>query len=1262
MRRLILAVSLVAGARWPAASLLAQQIPVRIGGSASSFVGVPFDLPIEVDLSARSEKLGSFALTLRWNPAVLQLLGGKDGNFGAMTTYSDSISQGVIKFAGANPAGVGGKVVIGVGRFVPVAAASDTLRLNVTELYAAQTFADLLPSAVWSDRAYCPAAGRYGDIDGDQAANSRDALLALSYAVGTTVPGNPAMGDVDGDGATGARDALIILSSAVGLDVSGFRVLLVAPGACASARRPLLALLPGPVTFDVGQRARYTAIASDSTGAGIAVTDVYWLSSDDRVATVSPEGVVTAVAPGTATITVKRQSGTTASATVTVLQRRTHWVDAFAAPDRENQIGAPELPFASLQDGLNYARPGDTVRVRLGRYQGPVAIDRRVVVIGDTGAAGERPRIESGGGSQSAGVQLGTASSVALYNLAIEGFETGVQGSALDTLELDGVRIRLAQGSCGWAGIAVDQARALMVRRSTLVGDGQWSGCANGIVVNLTAGLILVEDAAVTDFGWDGIAAFMPESVVVRRSTISDNYYFGLYFGLAVGDYGFGGDAPPRGAGAAAATVPASVAWVVEQSHLLRNYFGAIHTSQVRSGYLAHSLIDMADYDNAIEVYGSAGAGYVTLLADSLLRTANYNWMYAWGLDSVVVDSTQVAGTGGSWFYNVGLVRVTRSSILDIIGYGAGIGVSYGYGGTGGRLVVDSVHLRGSPQCSQCGDGIGATATGVYVDRLLAEQLDNGVWVSDSNATVTNSTFRDLQYGVYAPSTLSPRPRVAVRRSTFLRAYNGVYSQNAVTVVDSSSFTAGGGSRGISAWGGGADTVRFNTVTGYRYGIEVGDSVVAQDTVLQPGSYAFYAYRSSSAPGDTVVFVNNSVTCDAPGAAWAQGFYLYRVTHRIVGNAVTGCSSGIWAGSGENVNSSSVRNNTVVIPAGANYPGIYVQGYRAEVAGNTVTGGTLGSAGGSISIEGEYLARAPFARIDSNVVQGAQVFGIGAQYVDSLLVRGNLVEDVTVRCCGIYQGGVALLDSRYAARIERNTLRRVHGSAITISQGDTATVVVDSNAVSAADTAAVRLTAGNLLMRGNNVRNNLRHGVQITSSGGGIHQIHGNAFKGNALYAVLSPSDSVDASGNWWGVDAALPGTGGADSVSGRVNGTSPLPAEPAGLLPLAPPVVAAAPHATAVRLSAAASARPEARAKVERPAPVSRPPRPPKMVKGMPLESQAGARAAGRARAIEWEKEREARRTAEERERRAAIEAAKRVQRELEEARDRRDMFGRKR
>jgi hypothetical protein len=147
-------------------------------------------------------------------------------------------------------------------------------------------------------------------------------------------------------------------------------------------------------------------------------------------------------------------------------------------------------------------------------------------------------------------------------------------------------------------------------------------------------------------------------------------------------------------------------------------------------------------------------------------------------------------------------------------------------------------------------------------------------------------------------------------------------------------------------------------------------------------------------------------------------------------------------------------------------------------------------------------------------------------------------------------------------------------------------------------------------------------------------------------------------------VDGALPGTAGADSVSGRVNGTSPLPAEPAGLLPLAPPpIVAAAPHATAVRLPSISSVRAEGQRTLERPASVTRPPRPPKTLKAPSVGSRADARAVWRARAIEWEKQREARRVEEAREQqwRAAAEAARRLEQERREARARRDADRRK-
>src|SRR4051812_30733327 len=65
--------------------LEAQSIPVTVRGPASSFVGQGFDLPIEVDLTARPERLGSFVLRLQWNPAVLRLAGGVSGDFGDLS-------------------------------------------------------------------------------------------------------------------------------------------------------------------------------------------------------------------------------------------------------------------------------------------------------------------------------------------------------------------------------------------------------------------------------------------------------------------------------------------------------------------------------------------------------------------------------------------------------------------------------------------------------------------------------------------------------------------------------------------------------------------------------------------------------------------------------------------------------------------------------------------------------------------------------------------------------------------------------------------------------------------------------------------------------------------------------------------------------------------------------------------------------------------------------------------------------------------------
>lgn len=64
----------------------------------------------------------------------------------------------------------------------------------------------------------CQAVQLWGDLDGDRTINSRDALIAITYAVGLPIGGfDGTVGDVDSDFKTTSRDALFILSEGIGL-------------------------------------------------------------------------------------------------------------------------------------------------------------------------------------------------------------------------------------------------------------------------------------------------------------------------------------------------------------------------------------------------------------------------------------------------------------------------------------------------------------------------------------------------------------------------------------------------------------------------------------------------------------------------------------------------------------------------------------------------------------------------------------------------------------------------------------------------------------------------------------------------------------------------------------------------------------------------------------------------------------------------------------------------------------------------------------
>ena len=426
------AVAALALAQFYASPAAAQSIPVSAGSNASSLVGVDFLLPIEIDMSQRTDTLQSFALTLRWNASVLELVGGGPGKFGPVDANEDLAAQGELKVTGTNTTSIGGLFSVAVVRMRPLLGDTTTFEISVEQLTAKTSLADLTPDVVLTNRSYCPALGRWGDPDGNGVINTRDALIALSAAVGLDVSQfNAAMADVDGDGLTQAVDALIILSRALGIDVSGSRLFSIAPGSCApSTALGSFFLVPGDTTVGTGSRIEYTALATDSSGATVVVADVFWRVSNPRVAAVTPNGLVQTLDTGTTVVTAFR-SGTADSARATVT------VVAAPSPATSTITGAPD---ATLADGISTS----TITVQLkdragGRLSTGGAVVTLATTRGTLGAVtdngdGTYTATLTSGTATGAATITGTLNGVAMVDRATVVFEERVADAATSTI------------------------------------------------------------------------------------------------------------------------------------------------------------------------------------------------------------------------------------------------------------------------------------------------------------------------------------------------------------------------------------------------------------------------------------------------------------------------------------------------------------------------------------------------------------------------------------------------------------------------------------------------------------------------------------------------------------------------------------------------------------------------------------------------------------------------------------------------------------
>jgi uncharacterized protein YjdB len=149
-------------------------------------------------------------------------------------------------------------------------------------------------------------AGQLSAIERQSATTSQDVTMTASWQ-----SSNPSVATIS---ATGLVTAMALGSTVIMASdqaAVGTLVLTVVPRTVTSL------LVVGPTAVPTGQTSELTASASTTGGKQVVTSGVTWQSSNPGVATVSDAGILTAIAPGTVTVTAAYQ-GVTGSLTITV--------------------------------------------------------------------------------------------------------------------------------------------------------------------------------------------------------------------------------------------------------------------------------------------------------------------------------------------------------------------------------------------------------------------------------------------------------------------------------------------------------------------------------------------------------------------------------------------------------------------------------------------------------------------------------------------------------------------------------------------------------------------------------------------------------------------------------------------------------------------------------------------------------------------------------------------------------------------------------
>lgn len=839
-----------------------QAVTARLGGELTGFVGSQVIVPVAVDMSASGgEKLGSYTARLTWDPAKLGTCapfcvnGNFQGNFPAPTFNADSVPQGILKFTAVSPVGVTGLVTVTQLPFTIFDTVGTPLTLSFSEMSAAGTFTNLLPSLTTLSGTICPARGRWGDIDRDGNANSRDALLTLSKVVGLpvdtvmdtvstaplvvdTITFDTGLADVNADGQVQSVDALIILSYAVGIDIPGQRVLLLAPSSCGTGSARTLSIFPATAQLAPTQSLPLLLQARDTAGRLVTVSDAVWRSSDYNIATVDGTGLVTPRAPGSVTITGEAGPGIRATAAITVIPHRAVWEVDGHVTGAAIQLGTAAFPFEHPSRAFPFVTEGDTIHVAPGTYdfdsdgQLGVGVVIRGGTVGDTTT---RPVFRDAQRGSNTALRLNGGQRAVVQNVAFKSFYYAIELNGVRDLAIEDGSIESLGGTFGGGIYSCISGTTDTVRvdRTTFVGDSDQSALDNSFCSPHTA-LVVVRDSKIHGF-YQGISWTDVDSLVVLRSEISDNVNSGIEVGTEFG------------------TTNPSV--YVAHSRIERNGSTGVRTSQTRRVVVDSSVVTSGGSGtDALDLSGGCGecSGDVLmnvgLHGDSIAQNANgYSWLRVNNGDTVVVAGTivsflDVAGMTAYGNFDANVGRFTGSKFLN---NGQGTTVQF----QGSDFFADSLQFTG---CSAVAPGC------------------------------------DLSYGIY----LVPRGSsldVRVRHSSFAKLYAGVYVAGAFPGVHE------------------ATNLVMDSV---QYAITLsGDSaLVADNQLTRVGAIGIQA-GTGNVSTRSIVYARNHVQCTPAGGS--QYGMLMNAARRFATTADTleNCNIGIYLNS--LLSGSVVRGNTI---------------------------------------------------------------------------------------------------------------------------------------------------------------------------------------------------------------------------------------------------------------------------------------------------------------------------------------------------------------